>query len=76
MPASAISRLAAITAATVSIDGVGSSPTAAKRAVERPAGDAQAVLHQADLALHRRRRRPGRATASIAAVAAASATPR
>ena len=75
MPASAISRLAAITAATVSIDGVGSSPTTAERAVERPRGDLQPVVHQPDLALHARVGRLRRADA-IASSRADSATPR
>ena len=52
MAARAISRLAIITAETVSIDGAGLSPTAASAPVERPAGDPQPVGHQADLALH------------------------
>ena len=52
MPARAISRLAAMTATTLSIDGTGSSPTVAERTVQRPPGDPQARVHEADLALH------------------------
>ena len=44
MAARAISRLAAITAATVSIDGAGSSTADGQGALERPVGDPQAVV--------------------------------